>query len=190
MKEEIRRHLQTHIDVSQKVLDSMGEEIGRTADILIACIEKGGTIFLCGNGGSAADAQHIAAEFTGRYLKSNRTPLPAIALTTDTSALTAIGNDFGIEHIFARQVTALAKPGDVLIGLSTSGNSKNVVEAFRAAGTKNATRILMSGGTGGMLKSEADHCLIVPHSHTPHIQEMHITIGHILCELVDNHFAV
>jgi D-sedoheptulose 7-phosphate isomerase len=190
MNEEIRRHLQTHIELSQKVLETMGEQIGQTAALLIACLEKGGTIFLCGNGGSAADAQHIAAEFTGRYLKPNRTPLPAIALTTDTSALTAIGNDFGIEQIFARQVTALVKPGDVLIGLSTSGNSKNVIEAFRAAGTKKGTRILMSGGTGGTLKAEADYCLIVPHSHTPHIQEMHITIGHILCELVDNHFAV
>jgi D-sedoheptulose 7-phosphate isomerase len=188
MQEQIKHHLQSHIDLSHLVLEHLGTVIAQVGERLVTCLEDGGTIFLCGNGGSAADAQHIATELTGRYLRPDRKPLSAISLTTDSSALTAIGNDFGFDHVFARPLRALAAGGDVLIGISTSGNSRNVLEAFRAARELGVTRILLSGGNGGSLRPESDLAIIVPHTKTPHIQEMHITIGHILCEIVDAHF--
>jgi D-sedoheptulose 7-phosphate isomerase len=188
MKDDIRRHLQLHIELSQEVMARMGEDIDQAAELLIRCLDSGGTVFLCGNGGSAADAQHFAAELTGRYLRPDRRPLRAVALTTDTSALTAIGNDFGNDFVFSRQLQGLGRSGDVVIGISTSGNSRNVVEAFRVAGEMKMSRLLLSGGSGGSLKQLADKALIIPHTKTPHIQEMHITIIHILCELIDSHF--
>jgi D-sedoheptulose 7-phosphate isomerase len=188
MQEQIKRHFQAHIELSHQVQEHLGSVIAQAGEKLIACLEDGGTIFLCGNGGSAADAQHIAAELTGRYLRPDRKPLQALSLTTDTSALTAIGNDFGFDQIFARQLRALAVGGDVLIGISTSGNSRNVLEAFRAARELGVGRILLAGGNGGALKPESDLAIVIPHTKTPHIQEMHITIGHILCEIIDSHF--
>lgn len=188
MQDEIKRHLEAHIELAQSVLQKLSGAISAAGERLIDCLERGDSIYLCGNGGSASDAQHIATELTGRYLRQNRRPLAAVALTTDTSALTAIGNDFGFDQIFARQLRALARAGDVVVGISTSGNSKNVLEAFRAAREIGVTRLLLSGGNGGILKGESDIAIIVPHTKTPHIQEMHITVGHILCELIDAHF--
>ncbi len=189
MNDSIRKSIADHLAVAQAVQATMVEQIAVVGERLIAVLENGNKILLCGNGGSAADAQHIAAEMTGRYLAKNRRPLPAIALTTDTSALTAIGNDFGIEQIFSRQVEALGVKGDLLIAISTSGNSPNVLKAVESARTHGLAVIGITGGTGGKLKDACDLALVVPSSHTPHIQEMHILIAHILCDLVDQHFA-
>jgi D-sedoheptulose 7-phosphate isomerase len=174
--------------VARKVQSDLSASIAETAELLIEALERGNKLLLCGNGGSAADAQHIATEITGRFLRERR-PMPAVALTTDTSALTAIGNDFGFEQVFARQVRALAVEGDILIGLSTSGNSPNVLEALSAAKELGCTTIVLSGRDGGKMAGKADHALVVPSEETPHIQEMHITIAHILCDLIDRHFA-
>ncbi|MBK7141188.1 MAG: D-sedoheptulose 7-phosphate isomerase [bacterium] len=190
MKELIQKTIAEHLAVTMAVNGQLIEQIAEVGKRLIATLEAGNKILLCGNGGSAADAQHIAAEMTGRYLAKNRRPLPAIALTTDTSALTAIGNDFGIEQIFSRQVEALGKKGDFLIAISTSGNSSNVLAAAATARRAQMTVIGITGGNGGELKAASDLALIVPSSHTPHIQEMHILIAHILCDLVDRHFAI
>jgi len=150
-------------------------------------LKKGRKILICGNGGSAADAQHIAAELTGRY-KIERKGLPAIALTTDTSALTAIGNDYGYEHVFSRQVEALARKGDLLIGISTSGNSRNVIYALQKAKEIGCRTIGFSGKGGGKMNDVCDLNIIVPSDDTARIQEMHIMIGHILCQLIDNEY--
>lgn len=188
MQDQIAAHFEKHAQVAQKTLAELGETIGEVARVLIGALENGNSLLLCGNGGSAADAQHIATEITGRYLRE-RKAMPAIALTTDTSALTAIGNDFGFEQIFARQVEALATPGDVFIGISTSGNSGNVLEAFRAAEERGCVTIALTGRDGGRARDVATHSIIVPSDQTPHIQEMHIMIAHILCDLIDQHFA-
>jgi len=150
-----------------------------------SCIKNGGKILLCGNGGSAADSQHIAAEIVGRFLKE-RKGLPAIALTTDTSILTSVGNDYGYDYIFARQVEALCTPKDMLIGITTSGNSANVVRAIEAANALGAITIGLTGGTGGKLNGLCKHNLIVPNSITARIQEAHIFIGHSLCEILES----
>lgn len=155
--------------------------------MLIAALGAGGKILICGNGGSAADAQHIAAELVGRFGHTRR-GLPAIALTTDSSALTSIGNDFGFEAVFARQVEALARPGDVLIGISTSGNSRNVIAAVQVARAQGVTTLGLLGGNGGALKDMLDHTLIAPAPDTPRIQECHILVGHIWCAMIDEAF--
>ena len=154
------------------------------ADMMIMALKSGHKILLCGNGGSAADAQHIAAELSGRYLM-DRPALAAESLTVNSSALTAIGNDFGYEQVFSRQLEAMGNEGDVLIGISTSGNSKNVVLAFEKAKGMNIQCISLTGSGGGALKNLADIALCVPSDHTPRIQECHILIGHILCELCE-----
>ena len=140
---------------------------------------------LCGNGGSAADSQHIAAELVGRF-KKNRAALPAIALTTDTSAITAIGNDFGFEYVFSRQVQALGSPNDILVMFSTSGNSENLVQAAGAAASRGCQTLAILGGDGGRLSKVVHKSIIVPSRNTALVQEMHILIGHILCEIVEN----
>jgi len=147
--------------------------------------ERGNKLLLFGNGGSAADAQHIAAEFVNRYI-IDRPPLPAIALTTDTSILTSVSNDLAFQEIFARQVKALGKEGDVVIGLSTSGNSPNVIKAFEVAKEMGMKTVALTGNDGGMLVKIADVPLIVSSSSTPRIQETHILVGHILCEMVEH----
>ena len=149
------------------------------------CLRSGGKILLCGNGGSAADSQHIAAEFVGRF-KRERPSLPALALTTDTSILTAIGNDYAYEKIFSRQVEGLGQKGDVLIALSTIGNSKNILEAVKAAKAKGVATIGFTGAKGGTLKDLVDHCFYAQSSETPHIQEVHITALHALSEVVED----
>lgn len=188
MNSLIELHIKRHIAVVEHVLNDMVDDIAAAAALMIETLEHGHTILLCGNGGSAADAQHIAAELSGRYLRDRR-PLSAVALTTDTSALTAIGNDFGFDRVFARQVQALARPDDLLIGISTSGNSPNVIGAFEAARAAGCRTLALSGRDGGQMRMFAELNLIVPSDQTPHIQEMHITIAHILCDLIDRHFA-
>jgi D-sedoheptulose 7-phosphate isomerase len=149
------------------------------------CIQQGGKILLCGNGGSAADSQHIAAEIVGRF-KKERKGLPSIALTTDTSILTSVGNDYGYDYIFARQVEALCRPEDMLIGLTTSGNSANVVRAIEAANEIGATTVGLTGGSGGKLNALCRYNIVVPSNVTARIQEAHIFIGHSLCEILES----
>ncbi len=163
-------------------------KINDSADLIINTLTNGNKILICGNGGSAADAQHIAAEFVGRY-ESERKGLPAIALTTDTSALTALANDYGYERIFARQVEALGAKGDLLIAISTSGNSPNVISAVMAARDIGCSTIGLTGAKGKKLASLCDMCLLVPAERTARVQEAHIAIGHIWCELVDADMA-
>ncbi|OYT71095.1 MAG: phosphoheptose isomerase [Chloracidobacterium sp. CP2_5A] len=151
---------------------------------LIETLRRDGRVFLCGNGGSAADAQHLAAELVGRFLRDRR-PLPAVALATDTSILTAVANDLGYAEVFARQVVALGRPGDLLIAISTSGNSPNVLRAAEAARRQRLTVLGLTGRAGGKLCALCDLCLRAPSDATPRIQEMHILVGHILCEAAE-----
>lgn len=152
--------------------------------IMTASLSRGGRIFFCGNGGSAADAQHLAAELTGRFLKE-RPSLAGIALTTNTSTLTAIANDYSYEEIFSRQIEGLAQPGDVLLGISTSGNSANVLRAIDVARRMRVSTVALTGKTGGKLAARAEHCIRIPSDETPRIQEGHILTGHILAEIVE-----
>ena len=161
--------------------------ISEASQIINNCILSGNKLFLFGNGGSAADAQHIAAEFTGRFVIERR-PLPAIALTTDTSAITAIGNDYGYDIVFERQVEALANKGDVLIGISTSGNSPNVLKALKVGKEKGCLTVGLSGRDGGKMNALCDKNIVVPSNTTARIQEVHILIGHIFCSCVDEVF--
>jgi D-sedoheptulose 7-phosphate isomerase len=158
--------------------------VGRIADLCVAAIRRGNKVLFAGNGGSAADAQHLAAELVGK-LAYDRPGLPAMSLTTDTSILTAVGNDYGYELVFSRQVDAIGVAGDVLIGISTSGRSRNLVTAFTAARAKGITTIAMTGATGGDMKGLADICLCIPSSETQKIQEGHIVLGHIFCGLIE-----
>jgi D-sedoheptulose 7-phosphate isomerase len=160
------------------------ESIERASALVADAIAAGGKVMFMGNGGSAADAQHLAAEFTGRYLLERR-PLPAMALNVNTSAITAIGNDYSFDLVFARQIEALGVSGDVAIGLSTSGNSRNLLLAMESARARGMLRIALTGKTGGLLKELVDICLRVPSLETPRIQECHIMAGHILCEIVE-----
>lgn len=154
------------------------------AERLAACLRKGGTIYLCGNGGSAADAQHVAAEFVGRFRRERR-PLRAIALTCNTSILTAIGNDYDVAEVFARQVRAHVTPRDCVVGISTSGRSRNVLEAMRAAREFGACTIGVTGGLGAELAGLCDLCLLVPATDTPRIQEAHLLAWHLICDVVE-----
>lgn len=160
------------------------DDIVRLGALLAGAVKRGNCVFFMGNGGSAADSQHLAAEFVGRFQKERR-GLPAVALTTDTSILTAVGNDYGFDAVFARQVEALAKAGDVVVGLSTSGNSPNVVKALQAAKAIGAAAVGLTGRSGGRMAEICDLCVRVPADVTARIQEAHILIGHIACQLVD-----
>ena len=184
----IEKSLKQHIEIFQTILSSEINIIQQCAEMILETLKKGNKILICGNGGSAADAQHIAAEFVGRY-ETERKALPAIALTTDTSALTALANDYGFERIFARQVEALGNSDDLLIALSTSGNSPNIIAAVMSARQIGCKTIGMTGIGGKKLASLCDACIMVPAKRTARIQEAHITIGHIWCELVDAKFT-
>ncbi|QCD52062.1 D-sedoheptulose 7-phosphate isomerase [Campylobacter sp. RM16192] len=166
---------------------AMHEDIKKACFMAVETLKNGGKVLLCGNGGSAGDAQHIAAELTGRY-KTERKALAGIALTTDTSALTAIGNDYGYEFVFSRQLEALGRSGDLLIAISTSGNSSNVIRALEVAKELNIRTIGLSGKGGGAMNENCELNLVVPSSDTPRIQEMHILIGHIICQAIDDAF--
>ena len=172
-------NLQEHLALMSQ-LSGLDEIIEKSIQELVQCLRDGGKILLCGNGGSAADCQHIAAELTGRFIE-DRPPLAAIALSTDTSALTCIGNDYSFSEVFSRQVQALGRPGDCLIAISTSGNSPNVLKAVRDAKKVGIRTIGLAGRDGGTLRHEADICIVVPSTVTARIQEAHILIGHTMC---------
>jgi D-sedoheptulose 7-phosphate isomerase len=158
--------------------------VAKASEVLVNALRQGNKALLFGNGGSAADAQHIAAELVGRFA-FDRPALPALALSVNSSCVTAIGNDYGFDRVFSRQLEALARPGDVAIGISTSGNSSNVLNAMSTARKMSLHTIALTGGTGGNLKGSVDHCICVPSNETPRIQECHILIGHIIAELVE-----
>jgi D-sedoheptulose 7-phosphate isomerase len=180
----ITRSIEEHMEVFSRLAGECGEAIEKSGDIICEAINAGKKILICGNGGSAADSQHIAAEFVGRF-EDERRPLPSIALTTDTSLLTAVSNDYGYDKVFVRQVLALANEGDVLIGISTSGNSESILSAIMAAREKGCKTIGLTGEKGKKLASLCDAAVLVPSARTARIQEGHITIGHIWCEMVD-----
>lgn len=185
MNEIIKQRFEDHLAVAQAVMASgILEQLDRVAVEVKKALAAGKKVMFCGNGGSAADSQHLAAEFVGRFQKE-RKGLPAIALTVDTSILTAVGNDYGYDKVFVRQVEALAQPGDVLVGISTSGNSGNVVQAIELAKEKGVFCVGMTAAGGGKMATLCDECLAVPVKVTARAQEMHILLGHILCELVD-----
>mgnify|MGYP001294739290 CR=1 FL=1 len=181
--EFLLRELQAHTDMFAQ-LQSIFPQVKAVANEMRATMQRGGKILIMGNGGSAADSQHIAAEIVGRYKKERR-GLPAIALTTDTSILTSVGNDYGYDYIFARQIEALCRPEDLVIGITTSGNSKNVVNAIVEANSIGATTVGLTGGTGGKLTELCKFNLVMPSSDTPRIQEAHIFIGHSLCGMLE-----
>jgi len=184
--ENLLNCLNEHIEVAKK-MEKLLPEIVSAAEICMMSLKNGGKILLCGNGGSAADAQHIAAELSGRF-KKERKALAGIALTTDTSALTAIGNDYGFEYVFSRQVEAIANENDTLIAISTSGNSKNVINAIKSAKEIGCKIITLTGKDGGKMKDLGDVNIIVPSNNTPRIQEMHIMVGHMICAMIDEEF--
>ena len=184
----IKAGLAESIQTKQKVLESLVPTIEKVGRLLINALDGGHKVLLFGNGGSAADSQHIAAELVGRFMVKRRA-LPAIALTTDTSNLTALGNDFGYETVFERQIEALGQRGDVAFGISTSGNSPNVLTAVRLARKIGLKTIALTGRGGGPLAGLVDLAIIIPSDSTQRIQEAHITIGHILCELIERHFT-
>lgn len=184
MQDKIKSALKESIEIKNQLIKKLTPNIEQAARRMIEALKNGNKILLFGNGGSAADAQHLAAELTGRYLK-DRKSLPAIALSTDTSILTSLSNDYGFETVFARQVEGLAKPGDVAIGISTSGNSRNVLEGIEKAKELGCRTIGLLGCDGGRIAEVVELSLIVPCKSTPRIQESHITIGHILCGLVE-----
>ena len=186
MKDTILKSIHAHKTLIAELEETLLLDIERCAQIMIDTINAGNTIYWCGNGGSAADAQHIAAEFTGRY-KVERRGLPAIALTTDTSALTAIGNDYGYDRVFERQVESLANPGDLLIGISSTGNSDNVIKAFKKAKEIGCKTVGLSGKGGGNFNDNCDLNVVVPSEDTPRVQEMHILIGHTICQIIDTY---
>src|SRR3990167_9531021 len=183
----IRDRIEAHIKTARG-LGEQSASIASVAECFVSAIRNGGKILLCGNGGSAADAQHVAAEFVGRFAKE-RAAWPAIALTANSSTVTAIGNDYGFEYIFSRQVEALAKKGDVVVGISTSGNSGNVLKALAEGKKRGCTTIGMTGKNGGKLRTLADISISVPSDETPRIQETHILAWHIICELVEKELA-
>lgn len=184
----VDRIIADHVLVVNSLRENSRREIEELARYCRVAIESDRTIFFLGNGGSAADSQHLAAEFVGRFVRERR-GLPAISLTTNTSTLTAVANDYGFERVFARQVEALVRPGDVVVGLSTSGNSPNVLRALEQAKQIGAVTVGLTGRTGGKMAAVCDLCLRVPSEVTARIQEAHILIGHLVCELVDEEFG-
>ena len=184
IRELVIRSLQEGVELRMLLIEKCVDATIDTVYIIQRCLQRGGKVLVFGNGGSAADAQHIAAEFVGRFCR-DRAPLAAIALTTDTSALTAISNDYGFEQVFARQIRALGKPGDVALAISTSGNSPNIITAVEAACEIGLTTIGLTGGTGGKLATKVDTSILIPSTNVARIQECHITIGHLICELVE-----
>ncbi|MGH2611477.1 MAG: D-sedoheptulose-7-phosphate isomerase [Rhabdochlamydiaceae bacterium] len=183
---EIEELFDSSINIIKKS-KTYAKEIDNAAEIIIKCLRNGNKIILFGNGGSAADAQHMAAEFIGRYLHE-RQSLPAISLTTDSSILTAVGNDYGFDEVFARQCKSLVKKGDVIIAISTSGNSKNVIKGIEEAKKNGGIIVGLGGGNGGQLKKMSDVSILIPSKETPRIQEGHRTVIHILCDLTERQF--
>ena len=181
----VQDHGEAGAQLRREFFNHYGDLVVEAARAMAVSLARGGKILLCGNGGSAADCQHIAAEFTNRFMME-RPPLPALALTTDSSALTSIGNDYSFDMVFEKQVRAFGSPGDVLVGISTSGNSPNVLKALECAREHHMVTIGLTGGGGGTMVDWCDHLLLVPDKRTPLIQEVHIAVGHLLCLLVDH----
>lgn len=190
INELVQKRIKDSIETKQKLLSNaqLIQSIERAAMLIIESIKEGGKIIFCGNGGSAADAQHLAAELVGKFYL-DRPALPGISLTTNTSILTAVANDYTYDRVFVRQVEAIAKTGDVLVGISTSGNSLNVVEAMKLAKNIGMKTIAFTGETGGKMKDYADVLINVPSTDTPRIQELHIMVGHIICEIVEKELS-
>lgn len=189
MKESIKQIILASIDVKTKIAhnEQLHQVIENATHVITEAFRRGNKVLFCGNGGSAADAQHLAAEFSGRFY-TDREALPAEALHCNTSYLTAVANDYSYDVVYARLIQGIGREGDVLIGLSTSGNSKNILEAFKVAKAKNMITIGFTGETGGAMKELSDYLLNVPSLDTPRIQESHIMIGHIICQLVEEKY--
>ena len=189
MTEKIKNIVQASIDVKQSILENepLIARIQEIADGMVEALKKGNRIYFCGNGGSAADAQHLAAEFSGRFY-TDRDALPAEALHCNTSYLTAVANDYSYDVVYARLIKGIGLPGDYLVGLSTSGNSTNIVKAFEVCREKGIRTVGFTGATGGMMKELSDFLVNVPSTDTPRIQESHIMLGHIICQLVEEQY--
>jgi D-sedoheptulose 7-phosphate isomerase len=187
--DKIKEIIQASIDTKQQVLQNteLLKTMSTVVDVIVSAFKNGNRVYFCGNGGSAADAQHLAAEFSGRFY-TDRKALPAEALHCNTSYLTAVGNDYGFDLIYSRIIDGIGEKGDVLIGLSTSGNSVNIVRAFETAKEKGMITIGFTGLTGGAMKSLSDHLINIPSADTPRIQESHIMTGHIICQLVEEKY--
>ncbi len=185
-KELIKQRLTASADVKLAICndEQMLEQIDAIAQVIVTAFKNGNSVYFCGNGGSAADAQHLAAEFSGRFYL-DRQPLPSEALHCNTSFMTAVGNDYGYENVYSRLVQAIGKSGDVLIGISTSGNSPNILKAFAVARAKGMLTVGLAGQSGGKMVGETDHLVRIPSNDTPRIQEAHITVGHTICEIVE-----
>lgn len=189
MQQQIRDIITSSIDTKKKVLsnDELITTINDITALLVKAFEAGNKVLFCGNGGSAADAQHLSAEFSGRFY-SDRKPLPSEALHCNTSYLTAVANDYGYEHVYSRVVEGTGKPGDVLVALSTSGNSTNITNALQTAREIGMITVGFTGESGGEMKNICDHLINIPSTDTPRIQEAHIMVGHIICQLVEEQF--
>ncbi|MCW3466803.1 D-sedoheptulose-7-phosphate isomerase [Chitinophaga nivalis] len=187
MKQKIANTIRQSIAVKEAICQDelLLHTIQQVAEVITHSLQTDHKILFCGNGGSAADAQHLAAEFSGRFYK-DRTPLYAEALHCNTSYLTAVGNDYGYDQVYARILRGIGKPGDVLVGISTSGNSANILEAMKTAKEQGMIVVSMTGSTGGKMKDGSDYLINIPSTDTPRIQEAHITVGHIICEIVEN----
>lgn len=189
MQDQIKSIINASIKTKQSLLEDekLLQSIEAVVLEIVLAFRAGNRVYFCGNGGSAADAQHLAAEFSGRFYK-DRLALPAEALHCNTSYLTAVANDYGYEHVYARLIEGIGQPGDILIGLSTSGNSVNIIEALIKARRKGMTTIGLTGAEGGKMKEECNFLINVPSKDTPRIQESHIMVGHIICELVESQY--
>lgn len=184
--EKIKKIIQASIDTKQQILqnEELLSVIEKIVDTITNAFKTGNRVYFCGNGGSAADAQHLAAEFSGRFY-TDRKALPAEALHCNTSYLTAVANDYGYDVVYSRMIDGIGQKGDVLVGLSTSGNSANIIKAFEIAREKGMATVAFTGLTGGQMSSVSDHLINIPSTDTPRIQECHITVGHIICQLVE-----
>jgi len=184
--EKIKSIIQASISVKQEVLqqEELLQTVSQIVDVIVTAFRSGNRVYFCGNGGSAADAQHLAAEFSGRFY-TDRKALPSEALHCNTSYMTAVGNDYSYDVVYARLIDGIGNKGDVLVGLTTSGNSANIIKAFEAAREKGITTVGFTGATGGKLKATSDYLINIPSTDTPRIQESHILIGHIICQLVE-----
>lgn len=187
--EKIKKIIQASINTKQKILDINGllSTVEKVAETITDAFKKGNRVYFCGNGGSAADAQHLAAEFSGRFY-TDRKALPAEALHCNTSYLTAVANDYGYDAVYSRMIDGIGLQGDVLVGLSTSGNSENIIRAFEVAKQKGMITIAFTGETGGKMQDMVDYLINIPSKDTPRIQESHIMIGHIICQLVEEKY--
>ncbi len=188
--ELVRQQILDSAEVKQRLAETMSEQIAEAAQLIVETLQGGHKILICGNGGSAADAQHFAGEMVGRYKLNGRAALPAMALTTDTTVLTCVANDFSYEDVFSRQVEAFAQPGDLVIGISTSGRSANVLKALLVARSRQSRSLALVGGRGGPISEAADLALCMPSTDTARIQECHITVIHTICEIVDGESGV